>query len=325
MLTDRYGRTFSYIRLSITDACNFSCQYCLPNGYQCEARKPQALTPQEISRLLETLVRLGIKKVRLTGGEPTLRPDLCDIMNRISAFSEIDILAMTTNGFRLKQRIPQFIASGLNHLNVSLDTLDPEKFRKLSGRNSFSQVVDGIDRAIELQLKSLKVNTVLMKDYNYDYMNQFLEWLKTRPLSLRFIELMKTGDNRTFFEAQHIRAHKLREEFESAGWIPIPKRQWSGPAQELSHPDYAGKVGFIAPYDKSFCSGCNRLRITSQGELRLCLFGNKNYSLRPLLQSRSQSQELADKICSLLEIKQENHELLKGDHGSTRHFAEIGG
>ena len=325
MLTDRYGRTFSYIRLSITDTCNFSCQYCLPNGYTCESKKPPPLTPSEISRLLETLIRMGVRKVRLTGGEPTLRPDLCEIMNRISAFPEIDVLAMTSNGFRLKERLPRFVAAGLNHLNVSLDSLDPKKFHQLSGKNSLSQVMSGIDKAIELQLKALKVNTVLMKHFNYESMDQFLDWLKNRPLSLRFIELMKTGDNLAFFKDQHIRAHQLKSEFEAAGWTPVPRGKLAGPAQELSHPDYAGTVGFIAPYDKSFCSGCNRLRITSQGELRLCLFGNKNHSLRSYLQSQSQSQELEDKIYSLLKIKQENHELLKGDHGSTRHFAEIGG
>jgi len=325
MLTDQYGRTFSYIRLSLTEACNFRCQYCLPNGFCGDKNAPGPLSLTEIEHLVEALSELGVRKIRLTGGEPALRPDLLSIIASIAAKPSVEVLAMTTNGFRLNERIESYRAAGLNHLNVSLDSVRPESFLELSGKNSCNKIMAAIDKALKLNFRAVKVNTVLMRDYSFCEYREFLEWIKTRPINLRFIELMQTTDNLSFFKKQHIRAGQLKDTLLADGWKPVKPGKFSGPSQDLGHPDFAGQVGFIAPYDKSFCTTCNRLRITAKGELRLCLFGDKNHDLRPLLQSESQKSALMDRIHDLLEIKQKSHHLHEGNNGSTRHFAAIGG
>lgn len=324
-LHDQFKRRFAYIRLSLTDACNFKCSYCLPNGYRPGANAQEPLTIPEIECLLEAFAVLGVTKLRLTGGEPTLRTDFCDIVRLARKFPNLQTIAMTTNGFRLDRRIDGFVAAGIDHLNVSLDTLDPEKFHQITGRNAASGLLAGIERALQLpQLKAVKLNTVLMRDTGAE-MPAFLEYIRTRNISLRLIELMPTRDNQPFFKAQHVRAETLRQEVVAAGWTEVARSSTSGPARVFAHSAYCGTIGFIEPYSKDFCTTCNRLRITAQGELRLCLFGNKNHALRPLLSSVAKKDELVETILNLLGFKEASHDLQRGNYGSTHNFAAIGG
>ena len=324
-LTDPYGRTFSYIRLSITDRCNFKCHYCLPNGYKCSPEQEKHLNLDEIKRLVNCLDYLGISKIRITGGEPTLRPDFLEIARHIASKPNIRTIALTTNGFRLKQRIQSYYDAGINHLNVSIDSLNPATFEAVTQMKGLENIEEGLAMALELPFSRIKVNTVLLKGINDHSLDEFTEWIRHRPISLRFIELMRAADNKEYFDAHHVRASSVKNSLLSQGWSIKPREKNAGPAVELSHPSYEGSIGFIEPYSKDFCSTCNRLRITARGELRLCLFGNENHSLRPYLQKDEDRDELIAKIYTLLNIKERSHHLHEGNYGITKHFASIGG
>jgi GTP 3',8-cyclase len=324
-LIDRYGRRFPYLRLSVIEACNFSCTYCLPDGYRARRGLPPSLTVDEIRRLLTGFARLGMRKVRLTGGEPSLRRDLRDIIAVAAAIPGIETIALTTNGVLLPQRIDAWRAAGLTHLNVSVDALDRERFATITGHDRLPHVLDGIERALALGLSAVKLNAVLLRDLNDDQLPVFLDYLRDRPVSLRFIELMQTGDNLDYFRRHHLRSEELETGLQSAGWRLLPRAADAGPAREYTHPDFRGRIGIIAPYSRDFCAACNRLRVTSSGDLRLCLFGNVGIPLRPLLQDEDKADELQAALISQLGLKALGHGLHEGQTGLTANLASIGG
>ncbi|ODU44458.1 GTP 3',8-cyclase MoaA [uncultured Aquimonas sp.] len=324
-LIDRYGRRFPYLRLSVIEACNFRCSYCLPKGYQARPDLPRHLGVDEIHRLLTGFARLGMRKVRLTGGEPSLRRDLTDIIGVAAAVPGVEKIALTTNGVLLPQRIDDWRAAGLSHLNVSVDALDRARFAEITGHDRLPHILDGIDRALALGLSAVKLNAVLLRGLNDDQLPAFLDYLRDRPISLRFIELMQTGDNLEYFRRHHYRAEALEDALQTEGWSLLPRAADAGPAREYAHPDYRGRIGIIAPYSRDFCAGCNRLRVTSSGDLRLCLFGNVGIPLRPLLQDDDQADELQAALISQLGLKALGHGLHEGQTGLTPHLASIGG
>lgn len=323
-LEDHFGRRFPYLRLSVTDVCNFRCQYCLPNGYQ-KTGDFSFLTQQEIIRLVTAFAELGVEKVRLTGGEPTLRRDLAGIASALSRIPGIRTIALTTNGYNLHEKATEFFASGINALNVSVDSLQPEKFHTITGHNKLAAVLAGIEAARKAGFRKIKINAVLLKGLNDDALPEFLELAKKEFLSIRFIELMQTGDNFEYFQKHHLSAEVIKEALLARGFTLCPRAYDGGPAVEFEHPDYAGKIGLIAPYSKDFCKTCNRLRVTARGELRLCLFGERGDSLRPLLEDDSQTEELKNRILELLHFKRETHYLAQGNTGITPHLASLGG
>jgi len=323
-LADRHGRTFPYLRLSLTEACNFRCGYCLPDGWRAEGGAG-FLTLEEIRRLVGAFAAAGMWKIRLTGGEPTLRRDLTDIIATVAATPGVRRVAMTTNGALLARHLPRWKAAGLTALNVSLDSLDPERFRTITGHDRHADLLDGIDQALAAGLEAVKLNAVLLRGLNDDELPRWLDYLRGRRLSLRFIELMRTGDNGAYFERHHRRIDALEAELREAGWTLVPRAPDAGPAREYAHPDYAGTIGLIAPYSKDFCAGCNRLRVTARGELRLCLFGEFGVSLRPLLQADDQREALIGRVQELLAGKAASHALHAGRTGLTPHLASIGG
>jgi cyclic pyranopterin phosphate synthase len=324
-LIDRYGRRFPYLRLSVIEACNFRCSYCLPSGYQARPDLPRQLGVDEIRRLLAGFARLGMRKVRLTGGEPSLRRDLVDIIGSAAAVPGVEKIALTTNGVLLPQRIEAWRRAGLTHLNVSVDALDRARFAEITGHDRLPHILEGIERALELGLSAVKLNAVLLRGLNDDQLPAFLDYLRERPVSLRFIELMQTGDNLEYFRRHHYRAQALEDSLQSEGWSLLPRAADAGPAREYSHPHYRGRIGIIAPYSRDFCAGCNRLRVTASGDLRLCLFGNVGIPLRPLLQSDDQADELQAALISQLGLKALGHGLHEGQTGLTPHLASIGG
>jgi len=322
-LTDSFGRRFRYLRLSITEVCNFRCIYCLPNGY---GRDPQAqfLSLEEVRRLVAGFAGLGVTKVRLTGGEPSVRPDLPAILAATAEAPGITRVAMTTNGWRLGDRIDQWREAGLTHLNVSVDSLDRETFTWLTGHDRLPDILDGIDRAIDLDL-GVKVNAVLLRDGFGTTIGTFAEWLRGRPTTVRFIELMRTLDNVDVFERQHLDGSAVRTWLTERGWTPEPRRPEDGPAVEYSHPDYLGRFGLIAPYAEHFCDGCNRLRVTARGKLRLCLFGEGGVELRDLLGESVDPGLLETRILDALPTKARGHSLMMAQSGDLRRMADVGG
>ncbi len=323
MLTDQFQRRFNYLRLSITDVCNFRCNYCLPDGY-CDEKQPDPLNVDEIHALVSAFAANGTRKVRITGGEPTLRKDLPEIIRTCKSVEGIQTVAMTSNGYRMTKQIDSILDAGLDSLNLSADSLQPDTFRLITGHDKLQQVLDTVDMAIARGIKSLKLNAVLLRQYNWQERQQFFDYVKHRPISLRFIELMRTGDNGDYFDQQHVRGTTLQQQLIDEHWVPVLKKADAGPAIEYAHPDYQGKIGLIMPYSKDFCASCNRLRVSSQGKLHLCLFADDNMDLRPYLLTES-TTELAQRIQCLVHDKLAGHDLESGFTGATRHLAMLGG
>jgi GTP 3',8-cyclase len=326
-LTDSFGRTFPYIRLSITDVCNFKCGYCLPNGYFKQENKPGFLTLDEISNLVSALSELGVSKIRLTGGEPTVRKDFFDILKNIKSKGKINNLVMTTNGYKLNQIADQLIKDGINGINISIDSLDRNKFKEITGHDRLPQILEGIKILQDKGFANIKVNAVLLKNINdseadFDSWEQFV---KENTIDFRYIELMQTGDSLEYFKKYHVSASVFKNYLKKKNWNEVARVADAGPSINFVHSNYKGKFGIIAPYSKDFCKTCNRLRITAKGELRLCLFGNTGTNLRPLLQSSDQKNELKILILKQLNFKKESHYLELGDTGITPHLASIGG
>lgn len=324
-IQDPYGRTFPYLRLSITEVCNFRCQYCLPNGYQKPCEVKSFLNIDEMRRLVRGFAGLGVQKIRLTGGEPTVRKDLPEIARIIASQPEIKALAMTTNGYKLHQQAQEFFAAGIRRINVSIDSLNAHTFKEITGHDRLHHVLGGVEKCLDLGFERVKVNTVLLKKSNLHELDSFFAFVKDKPVEWRFIELMQTGDNHAYFQAEHVRSGKLEERLLQQGWRQEHRAHDAGPALTFSHPDYVGKIGLIQPYRSDFCDSCNRLRVSAYGELQLCLFGEGRYDLRPLLQSDEQIPELQSLVAELLRIKPPQHYLHQANIGRTQHLASIGG
>ncbi|EHR40621.1 GTP 3',8-cyclase MoaA [Alishewanella jeotgali] len=323
MLIDAYQRRFTYLRLSVTESCNFRCTYCLPDGTDCDSRAGE-LTLPEIRRLVTSFARLGTRKVRITGGEPSLRKDLTEIIATCKAVPGIEKVALTTNGYRLQRDAAAWQAAGLDAVNVSVDSLDAATFHLVTGQDKLADILAGVATAKAVGIKQVKINTVLLKQHNALALPDFLSFVKQQDLSLRFIELMRTNDNLSFYQRQHLSGASIQQQLETQGWQLLPKGISDGPALEYAHPHYQGRIGLIMPYSKDFCADCNRLRVSSKGQLYLCLFTDSYQDLRSLLQSEH-SAPLERFLQQALTGKAESHQLQQQHSGSTRHLAQIGG
>lgn len=321
---DAYGRRFHYLRLSITEVCNFRCTYCLPDGWK-KTAPSNFLTVDEIRRLTTALAAMGMAKVRLTGGEPSLRKDFTQIIETVSAIPTVTKVATTTNGYKLEHDIEDWVEAGLSHLNVSIDALDRETFLKITGHDRFDTVMKGLDKALGLDLKAVKVNAVLLKQAAEDGFKGWTDFVRERNISVRFIELMRTGDNKEFFAKQHVSGDILREWLSENGWVPRLRSIDDGPAEEFVHPDYSGRIGLIAPYSKGFCDSCNRLRVNARGQLRLCLFGTGGLDLRDLLQRDEDLPLLQQCVLESLTNKTAGHRLAFSDPGDIANLSQTGG
>ncbi len=327
-LTDTFGRKFPYIRLSITDVCNYKCTYCLPQGYKKTPGDMRSfMSAKEISRLSKALSELGVCKIRLTGGEPTVRKDFFDILKDMKKNSNIPKVTITTNGYQLDKIAEKLHETGLDGINISIDSLSRETFKKLTGHDRLPEILEGIKILQRLNFKNIKVNAVLLKGINdsCDEFEKFGNFIKNNKIDFRFIELMQTGDNLDYFKENHVSSKIFREYLNKNDWVHQTHGKDAGPALNFIHPDFKGKFGLIAPYSKDFCKTCNRLRITSRGDLRLCLFGNTGISIRHLLQKDDQKQELVDLVIKQLHLKKESHYLELGDTGITPNLSSTGG
>ncbi len=324
--TDAYARKFYYLRLSVTDVCNFRCTYCLPDGYKPQGTSNKSfLSLDEIRRVTRAFAAAGTEKVRLTGGEPTLRRDFVDIIAAVRENTAIRHIAVTTNGYRLARDVAQWRSAGLSALNVSIDSLDPRQFHAITGQDKFHQVMQGIDAAFAAGFTKVKVNTVLMRDLNHRSLTTFLDWIRCRPIQLRFIELMETGEGGAVFRRYHISGEVIRTQLLQQGWQLQVRTRSDGPAQVFRHPDYQGEIGLIMPYEKDFCASCNRLRVSAMGNLHLCLFGDGGVPLRDLLAADDQMPALQARIAISLGHKKQTHFLHQGNTGITQNLSFIGG
>lgn len=283
------------------------------------------LTQSEIINLIKAFAQLGTNKIRLTGGEPTIRTDLIEIINAIRDIKIIETIALTTNGYKLEQQAQGLIAAGLNAINVSIDSLSAYKFKAITGHDKLHSILNGLFEVAKTKRIKIKTNSVLLKGFNDDELPNILRMVKNNNITMRFIELMRTGDNQEYFYKHHISTDFMSKQIEEIGFERISRHALAGPASEYAHKDYKGRIGIIAPYSKDFCANCNRLRISARGELKLCLFGDGGLDLRPYLQSENQNEELKLQILKALKFKLPTHNLAGGYTGSTKHLAQIGG
>ncbi len=276
-MIDKMGRNITYLRLSVTERCTLKCAYCRADSGECP--KQQELSCTDTLRIVRALAQLGVTKVRLTGGEPMLRKDLLEIVRGIRDTGGITEIAMTTNAQHLAGKAALLREAGLNRLNISIDSLRPERYAAMTGGGSLAVVLAGIDEALAAGLTPLKLNAVILRGKNDDEVDDFIRLTKDRPIDMRFIELMPMG------AVDHTAERVTSDELIAARpyLIPIPPRYESQPSTDYSIEGYIGRVGFISPMSHRFCGDCNRVRVMSDGMLRPCLGDNAEVSLKPAL------------------------------------------
>ena len=257
LLQDSFGRRFPYIRLSITDVCNFKCGYCLPNGYQKDKSDNRTfLSLEEVQRLAKGLSGLGVSKIRLTGGEPTVRKDFFDIVKILKQNSGIKKTVITTNGYKLDKLAEQIVESGLDGINISIDSLDKNKFHQITGHERLNEILRGIEKLQKLNFKNIKINAVLLKGLNNsdkDF-NEWANFLKSNEVDFRYIELMQTGDNLDYFKKYHVSSKVFIDYLNENNWIIQTLGKDSGPSKNYINPEFKGKFGVIAPILKTSVS-----------------------------------------------------------------------
>ena len=285
MLTDAFGRRHTYLRIALTERCNLRCRYCMPEGGVALTPDERLLTLEEIERLAALFVRAGVTKIRLTGGEPLLRAGVENLAERLGRLPGLETLALTTNGLLLSKKLPRLHAAGLSLINISLDTLRPERFKQITRRRGFEVVMEAIDQAVAFGYDPVKVNCVVMRGANDDELADFAAWTSERPIEVRFIEYMPFGGNGW----QDVRLVPYAEMLRRIEAVHGPLERCQDHPNDTSKtyrvPGFRGRLGFITSMSTPFCNGCNRLRLTADGNLKVCLFGNAEVSLRDAMRS----------------------------------------
>ncbi len=325
-LQDSFQRDIRYLRISVTDRCNLRCRYCAPAAPERIDRR-QLLTLEEIHRLVKVATSLGIRKVRLTGGEPLVRNGIIDLIGCLSGLKDLRDIALTTNGTLLKRFGRPLKETGLRRLNISLDTLDREKFRVLTGVDLFDTVWEGIMLAADLGFAPIKINTVVMKGYNDDEIESLAQLSRRYPFHMRFIEYMPIGTRPDTVHNQFYPAGRIRERLEALGDLAaIEHDGFDGPAQRLRFKDGVGEIGLIASMSAHFCGTCNRLRLTSSGHLRPCLLSDEQISIIEPLRRGATDQELETIFMHVASMKKREHLLSFNGHCGLRgQMVHIGG
>jgi cyclic pyranopterin phosphate synthase len=325
-LQDKFGRQITDLRISVTDRCNFRCIYCRsadPENYQ---QHDKILSWPELQRLGRVFHKLGIRKVRVTGGEPLARPGVEDFIARLSETGFPD-LSMTTNGHQLAERRDRLIAAGLKRINISLDSLDPVKFEKITRTKTFPSVLAGIAAAQNSRLGPAKINAVLVRGFNDDEVEAFAEFARERGLIMRFIEFMPLDADRHWSRSAMVPASEIHARIH-ARWplLQIPNEA-SETARKYRFADGApGEIGLIAPVTQPFCGHCSRIRLTADGKLRTCLFSKEDHDLRGLLRENASDEDLAIYIRSVVSEKEKGHRINEPDFVSpSRTMVFIGG
>ncbi|KAM6355200.1 molybdenum cofactor biosynthesis protein 1 isoform 4-T7 [Podargus strigoides] len=306
-LTDSFGRQHNYLRISLTEKCNLRCQYCMPEEGVQLTPKSELLTAQEIITLARLFVKAGVDKIRLTGGEPLIRPDVVDIVGQLYKLEGLKTIAVTTNGINLSRLLPRLKEAGLNAINISLDTLVPAKFEFIVRRKGFHKVMEGIHKATELGYRPVKVNCVVMRGFNEDELLSFVDFTKDLPLDVRFIEYMPFDGNKWNFKKMV--SYKEMLDTIKQRWPELEKLpcETSSTAKSYKVPHFQGQISFITSMSEHFCGSCNRLRITADGNLKVCLFGNSEVSLRDHLRSGASEEELVQIIGAAVSRKKKQH------------------
>jgi cyclic pyranopterin phosphate synthase len=324
---DNFARPINYLRISITDRCNLRCVYCMPSeGIKLRSHH-DILTFEEIVRVVEAAATVGIAKIRLTGGEPLARLGLPDLVRMIATVPGIDDVSMTTNGTLLARHADALAAAGLHRVNISLDTLCPERFRQITRHGTLADVWEGIKAAQRANLMPIKLNVVVIRGMNEDEATDFAQMTLEFHWHIRFIEVMPLGANAAWAGDGYVPMTEVRTRIEAAyGPLePVGGPVGNGPARYYRIPSAPGTLGFITPVSEHFCFSCNRLRLTADGKLRPCLLSDAEVDLRTRLRAGASQEELADLLLWGIMDKPGGHHLAQGKVPSKRVMAEIGG
>ncbi len=331
MLTDTFRRPITYLRISVTDRCNLRCAYCLPERGIHWLPRSELLTKDEIVRVAKAGARLGLRKIRLTGGEPLIRPDIEALIGDIASIAGIEDISLTTNGIHLEKLAQPLADAGLRRVNVSLDTLDENKFRRITRHGNFDRLWRGLLAADSAHLAPLKLNTVVVGGLNADELPALAHLTMDHPWHVRFIELMPVGnldDWGAGFPAaseRYISVQQMRATLSTFNLQPSTPPQGNGPARTFRIPGALGTVGFISPLGEHFCDSCNRLRLTADGRLRSCLLVEGEVNIRPALEQKDDAL-LESLLIQSVKAKPEGHRLLANQPAiTTRRMAQVGG
>ncbi len=318
-MIDAYERNINYLRISVTDLCNLRCRYCMPEKGVCKIKHGDVLSLEEIEEIAKTFVSLGINKIRITGGEPLIRKGILNLIEKIGKLKELKDFAMTTNGIFLKEYAKDLKDAGINRVNISLDTLNEAKYEKITRGGNLKAVLDGIKEAQKIGLTPIKINTVLIGGFNEDEIEDFVYLTKKEEIDIRFIELMPIGEAKDWSLDKFISNEKVLERIKDLN--EVKKEDKSSPAKYYKLVEAKGKVGLINPISCKFCENCNRVRLTCDGKLKLCLHSNEEIDLKTPLRKGENIKEI---IIEATHKKPKSHHLEDGKY-INRNMVAIGG
>ncbi|MCX7770242.1 MAG: GTP 3',8-cyclase MoaA [Proteobacteria bacterium] len=326
MNKDKYGRKISYLRISVTDRCNLRCIYCMPQEGIKLFPHQEILTYEEIIKITKASKQIGIDTVRITGGEPLIRKNLSFLISQIRNIEGIRDLAITTNGILLDKLLPELFSAGLKRVNISLDSLKRDRFFNITRQDSLQEVLKGIDRSLEIGLTPIKINMVVIKGINDDEIIDFVKLTEERPLIVRFIEYMPWGSINNWGEEKIIKAKEIKSiiEKEFGKILPVDINS-RGPADNYQIDGFKGFIGFINPLSEHFCGKCNRIRLTADGKLKLCLFSQQEIDIKAKLRAGTSLEELTEFISNSIHLKPEKIDLDSHIKNHPREMSQIGG
>ena len=322
-LIDPYQRKIEYLRLSVTDRCDLRCTYCIPKGFKDFERPPHWLSFDEIERMVGVFAKLGVKKIRLTGGEPLLRHNLPELAARISGLDGVEDLSISTNATQLDKHAVALKEAGVGRLNVSLDSLRRDRFEAITGQDALHKVVVGLEAASNAGFEPIKINMVVMKGVNDDEVDDMVQFCMIHGFVLRLIEVMPMGDtgrNSQYIDLQEIKYRLIKRFGLVEGVVP-----GAGPARYLQTPDGSFSIGFITPLSQHFCATCNRVRLAVDGTVYLCLGQDDKFEFRSLLRSSSSDEELTEAVLQAISMKPERHEFIETPEKLVRFMNMTGG
>ncbi|MBL3588903.1 MAG: GTP 3',8-cyclase MoaA [endosymbiont of Escarpia spicata] len=324
MLIDPFGRNIEYLRLSVTDRCDFRCFYCIPKGYKDFSQPDSWLTLDEVERLVRVFSEMGISKVRLTGGEPLVRKELPEMVRRIGALPQIEDLSLSTNASQLAKHAASLKQSGVSRINVSLDSLNPDSFREIT-QGDLENVLDGLMAAKEVGLNPIKINMVVMKGINDHEIGEMVDFCLEHDFTLRFIETMPVGETGKSATDRFISLKEIKADLEERFQLEPAVMRGAGPASYVRVKETNLRIGFITPMSQHFCESCNRVRISVEGTLYLCLGKHDNAELRPLMRQGISDEGLKEVILEAIARKPARHEFNENPGEVVRVMSLTGG
>ncbi len=324
-LTDQYGRHIEYLRLSVTDRCDLRCHYCMPEGFKDFEEPEHWLTFDEIERIIRVFGELGTRRIRITGGEPLVRKNIPELAQRLARLPGIEDLSLSSNATRMQKQAHALKQAGISRINVSLDTLKADRFKQITGGGKLEKVINGLMAAREAGFQPVKINMVVMRGVNDDEVEDMVQFCIDHDFTLRFIETMPMGDTGRDASQQYIPLDEIHKRLEKKYTLVKANMNGGGPARYVRVEGTELRIGYITPMSQHFCDTCNRVRLSVDGTLYLCLGQDDSYPLRDLLRSGISDEELKQHIHQAINLKPEKHEFSNNPGKLVRFMSMTGG